>query len=120
MNTKGVSPFVGVIVGSKTILDDGRYEEVKTKYHNPEFVAKFEKNVYDHRRAIELGRLTKLMDCMCEAGAKPEEFSRVVLYAYICIDALKYELNYSQARNDLKISELYNNYMGYDKKEETK
>lgn len=110
MAMKGISVFMGMIVGSKRILDEGLYEDTKKLYHNPEFVASYERVILDHERAVELSMCAKLAEDMCAKGATPDEFQKLATYAYICMDAIKYDLDFYKAAEDFGIRDLAKKY----------
>ncbi len=123
--TKGISQFAALIAGSKKLIDDGSYTKIREKYYDPEFVKSFgdKKSLFDKRRAIELGMCGRLVENMCKDGAQPEDYKNVVIYAYLCIDAVKHQLDIFTAAEDLGIKELAKKYMynyGSKTKEETK
>lgn len=110
MGMKGISVFTGVIVGAKKIMDEGLYEDTKKLYHNPEFIKSYERSELDHRRAVELSMCAKLVEDMCAEGASPEEFHKIATYAFICIDALRYDLDFYKASEDFAIRDLAKKY----------
>lgn len=120
---KGISQFAGIIAGAKKVMDDGKYAKTREYYYNPQFIEAFGRSEFDHRRAIELGMCGRLVENMCANGAKPMEFRRVVLYAFLCIDAVKHQLDIFKAADDLEIQDLAKKYMSTNTtttKEETK
>lgn len=110
MGAKGISAFTGTIVGAKKIDENGVYPIIRTHYHDPEFAERYDRNEFDKRRAIELGIAAKLMERMCEQGAEDDEYGRLVLYSYLLLDAIKYDVDFAAAAIDLRIADLMEKY----------
>ncbi len=64
------------------------------------------------QRGIEMGKATNLIADMTLAGAEPKEIVQAVKYSMVVIDAHKHGLDWQQAREDYKISQLNERYRG--------
>ena len=114
MGVKGISVFTGTIIGAKQIQDAGLYKKLKVHYEDPDFVESYGREEFDKRRAIELAVAAKLMNYMCEQGAEEKEFTSLVLYTYLVMDSVKYDINFARAANDLGIADLKAKYMSVE------
>ena len=60
--------------------------------------------------AIIVGRAYRLVERMLDKDAEKKELKRAVLYLWVCIDAMKYQLDYHRAYVELGIEELTMKY----------
>lgn len=65
-------------------------------------------NIHYHR--ILVGKAVNLFKRMVELGATEEELKRAAEYALVCIDAMKYCLDYKKCRADNGIAALEKKY----------
>lgn len=56
--------------------------------------------------AIIVGKAYRLIERMLDKEATKKELQRAVLYLWVCIDAMKYQLDYRHAYAELGIEEL--------------
>ncbi len=57
----------------------------------------------------------KLVESALANNATAEEFDRIIIFCYVCIDSIKHFLNIGKAGTDLGISELYSKYVEGEK-----
>ena len=110
MGVAGISVFTAVIAGTMPYLGGEKYDAILAKYKSPGFYDGSDKEKFDRKRAVELGRANRLFEDMCEKGAETEEYRNLVLYCYLLIHAIKYELDFVTAAEDLKIKEIFHKY----------
>lgn len=67
-------------------------------------------NIDIHHHRILVGKAVKLFKRMVELGATKEELKRAAEYALVCIDAMKYCLDYKKCRADNGIVALEKKY----------
>lgn len=77
-------------------------------YRNAWRIGMLNINIHYHR--ILVGKALKLFKCMVELGATEEELKRAAEYALVCIDAVKYCLDYKKCRVDNGIAALEKKY----------
>lgn len=109
----GISVFSGMLAASMPFLGGDEYEAIIDRYRSPEMYSGMDeesKKKFDHQRAIELGAASRLMERMCESGAKVEEYRKLVLYSYLLVHSMKYKLDFPQASKDLNIKEIKTKY----------
>lgn len=53
----------------------------------------------------------ELIEDVIENGGTVEEIERAILFAYVVLDSEKFKLNILKAKDDLKITELYQKYV---------
>ena len=115
MNLKGEYEHVGW-KNAELIIEDGfnRYfNNVKAKYDDAAFVARFERDMKDiftemeymHRRTW-LKRARDLLGWMFLSGATGDEIETILQYAYICLHACDLNLDINKAREALGYEEL--------------
>lgn len=56
--------------------------------------------------SIIVGKAYRLVERMLDKGADNKELKRAVLYLWVCIDAMKYQLDYRRAYVELDIEDL--------------
>lgn len=64
----------------------------------------------DRAHILIVGKAYQLVLDMAEKGATKKELQRAVRYLWVCIDAMKYKLDYCRAKEDFGISELCRKY----------
>lgn len=64
----------------------------------------------DKGHGVLTGRAYRLVQDMMERGATTKELQRAVRYLWVCIDAVKYRLDYRRAAKELGINELSARY----------
>lgn len=60
--------------------------------------------------AIIVGKACRLIERMMDKGATKKELQRAVRYFWVCIDAMKHQLDYRRAYVDFGIEELETKY----------
>ena len=120
-NVKGISTFTGCLIGSKMLVNSGNYQLYLQFYRKPGIFDDVDRDWFDRKRAIELGMIARLADHMCAGGATDKEFYNIIVYAYLLIDAVRYEVDFPKAAKDLNIKEIKEKYEKVQLiKEETK
>lgn len=66
----------------------------------------------DKERNMQMGICSNLITDMTLKGANKDELIRAVKYSMVVIDAKKHKLDWRQAKEDFKISELHKKYQG--------
>ncbi len=64
----------------------------------------------EHYHKILIGRAVHLFERMSKMGATEEELKRAAEYALVCIECIKYELDYKACYIDNGIDELEEKY----------
>lgn len=82
------------------------FDSKKEYPYNPEG-----KEMTRRTRALEIGRIVKLVDTLTINGCDDDDvWVRVIKHAMVLIDAMKHRLDYEQSFIDHKIGELYKEY----------
>lgn len=66
----------------------------------------------EKERNLQMGIASNLITDMTFKNASTEELIRATKYSMVVIDALKHNLDYKQAKKDLRIAELHKKYQG--------
>lgn len=111
VDLKGISKTSALLMGGKRVFESKEgYNERVHKYHDPDFWMMSEREFLNRTRASEMATMDWVVGIICEAGGTLDDLETLVLYAYILMDAEKKHLNFMRAKNDLKISEMTENY----------
>ena len=107
---KNVSVFAGMLASSHRLVTSGEYESIRDKYRKPNLFDDVSRSKFDKQRAIELGSAGRLVEEICKSGCDIDDIRNVILYSYLLIDSVKYEVDFSQAGLDLGIKDIRDKY----------
>ena len=84
--------------------------------HRKEYVCDGTNGLSPQRHKVLVGKISNLIADMTLAGATEDELIKVVKYSMVAIDALRYNLDYKKAADDLNYSKFYKKYSSFERR----
>lgn len=107
MSKKGISTTSAVLAGANQIFKSGITPGLlRSRYSDP----KINETTRPEELAAQLTLINPMIERMCENGASPQEFTKVVTYAFVLMDANRYPLDIRRAYEELEIEQLGQKY----------
>lgn len=91
-------PTTELLTLAKELIDGGDYTKVREDYNKKKLGSVYRIGAHEHK--ILVGNATKLAKLTITNGGTKSEIYWCVLWLYICMDALKYDLDCNKFWND--------------------
>ena len=107
MSNKGISTTAATLAGAYRVFKSGITPEIlRQRYSDPNIT----KTSRPEELAAQMTLINPMIEQMCQNGAKPQEFTKVVTYAYVLMEASRYPLDIKRAYEELEIDQLGQQY----------
>ena len=107
MSKNRISTTSAVLAGANLVFRSGITPDMlRSRYSDPEI----NETTRPQELAAQLTMIDPMIERMCEMGASPQEFKKVVTYAYVLMDANRYPLDIRRAYEELEIGEMGEKY----------
>ena len=107
MSNKGISTTAATLAGAYRIFKSGiTPETLRQRYSDPSITERIRLD----ELAAQMTLINPMVEQMCQNGAKPQEFTKVVTYAYVLMEASRHPLDIRRAYEELEIDQLGEQY----------
>ena len=94
MSNKGISTTAATLAGAYRIFKSGiTPETLRQRYSDPNITERIRLD----ELAAQMTLINPMVEQMCQNGAKPQEFTKVVTYAYVLMEASRHPMDIKKA-----------------------
>lgn len=94
----------------KEVVDEKEYTDIRDRYKMDEIDSKFT----ERRHRIITGEAVKLANLVIKNGGTKDEVKKAIINLMICMDSMKYKLDWARWKRDNNMCLLIRKYQGED------